>query len=194
MLSNIKEQKALLRRELRAKSRALEPLYRSAADAAIRAAVLGSEYYGKANTVFAYLGIDWEINTRPLLLQILADGKRLCLPLCVAEHEMALCHIRSLDELVDGKYSIPEPPSSAAVLCASEVDLALIPCVGADKAGHRLGQGGGYYDTFLSGYHGAALLLCREAAVVEKVPVEDHDFLLPLLVTETGIHVCRGKV
>ena len=193
-MSGIKEQKALLRKSLRAKSRALEPAYRSDADAAIRDAVRGSEFYAKADTIFAYLGVDWEIDTRPLLEQILADGKRLCLPLCVAEHEMALCHIRSLDELVDGKYNIPEPPRSAPVLTADEVSLALIPCVGADRTGRRLGQGGGYYDTFLTNYHGARLLLCREAAVVEEVPVETHDFPLPFLVTETGIHVCTDKV
>lgn len=192
-MSDIKERKALLRKELRAKSRALAPACRASADAAIRDAVLGSRQYAEAHTVFAYLGVDWEIDTRPLLQQILADGKRLCLPLCVAEHKMALCHIRSLDELVDGKYNIPEPPRSAPVLQADEVDLALIPCVGADKEGRRLGQGGGYYDTFLTDYHGDLLLLCREAAVVEEVPVEEHDFLLPFLVTETGIHACANK-
>ena len=193
-MSGIKERKALLRKELRAKSRALESVYRCAADAAIRAAVLGSEYYTEAHSIFAYLGVDWEIDTRPLLEQILADGKRLCLPLCTAEHEITLCHITDLNELVDGKYNIPEPPRSAPVLAANEVDLALIPCVGADRSGRRLGQGGGYYDTFLTDYHGATLLLCREAAVVEEVPVEPHDFLLPVLVTETGIHVCQDKV
>lgn len=193
-VSDIKQQKAALRKSLRAKSRTLAPAYRSAADAAIRSAVLESPLYAKADTIFAYLGVDWEINTRPLLERILADGKRLCLPLCVAEHEMALCHIRSLDELVDGKYNIPEPPRNAPVLTADEVDLALIPCVGADKTGRRLGQGGGYYDTFLTRYRGALLLLCREAAVVEEIPVEAHDFRLPLLVTETGVHNCGDKV
>lgn len=192
-MSDIKERKALLRKELRAKSRALGSACRNAADTAICDAILSSRYYAEAHTVFAYLGVDWEINTRPLLEQILADGKRLCLPLCVAEHQMALCHIHALDELVDGKYNIPEPPPSAPVLRAGEVDLALIPCVGADRTGRRLGQGGGYYDTFLTDYRGATLLLCREAAVVEEVPVENHDFLLPLLVTETGIHVCKAE-
>ena len=193
-MSDIKARKALLRKELRAKSRALDPAYRNTADAAIRSAVRSSDAYAKAHTVFAYLGVDWEIDTRPLLENILADGKRLCLPLCTGEREITLCHVTDLNELVAGKYNIPEPPRSAPILTAAEVDLALIPCVGADKAGRRLGQGGGYYDTFLADYHGAKLLLCREAAVVEEVPVESHDFLLPILVTETGIHRCVSGV
>ena len=193
-MSDIKERKALLRKELRTKSRALPMVERERTDAAIRAAVLESSSYRSAETIFAYLGVDWEINTRPLLEQILADGKRLCLPLCVAAHEMELRRIRSLDELVDGKYNIPEPPVHAPVLTAEEVDLALIPCVGADRVGHRLGQGGGYYDSFLACYEGETLLLCRETAVVEEVPVEPHDMPLPHLVTESGIHHCRNKV
>lgn len=193
-MDGMKERKALLRKELRAKSRALDLAYRSLSDAAIRSAVLQSPLYTKAETIFAYLGVDWEIDTRPLLEQILADGKRLCLPLCIGEHEMALCQISSLEELVDGKYNIPEPPQSAPQLRAEEADLALIPCVGADRKGRRLGQGGGYYDTFLARYQGATLLLCREAAVVEEVPVESYDLPLPCLVTERGIHDCRGGV
>ncbi len=193
-MSGIKEQKALLRKSLRAKSRALDPAYQRDADSAIRNAVLASKFYTESHTIFAYLGVDWEIDTRPLLRQILTDGKRLCLPRCTGEREITLCQITDLDDLVDGKYGIPEPPRSAPMLAADEVELALIPCVGADKCGRRLGQGGGYYDTFLTNYHGAKLLLCREASVVEEVPVEAHDLLLPFLVTETGIHVCTDKV
>lgn len=184
---SISEEKALLRREMRSKSRALPADERAAADEAIRRHILGSAEYANAKTVFAYLGVGWEIDTRPLLEQILRDGKRLCLPLCTGAHEMALCVVRSLDELSPGAYGIPEPSKKAITLTPDEIDLALVPCVAADRRGRRLGQGGGYYDAFLKTYRGAAFLLSREATVLEAVPVENHDFPLPFLVTETKI-------
>ncbi|MGM9663100.1 MAG: 5-formyltetrahydrofolate cyclo-ligase [Oscillospiraceae bacterium] len=188
---SIAEEKARLRKEMRAKNRALKPEYRAAADRAIRANVLSSPYYAAAETVFAYLGVGWEIETRPLLEQILADGKRLCLPLCTGPHEMSLRLVSSLSELAPGAYGIPEPPAEAPALRPEEAELALVPCVAADRQGRRLGQGGGYYDAFLSRFHGAALLLCREAAVLPEIPVEKHDFHLHFLVTETKIYSIR---
>lgn len=184
---SITEEKARLRRELRAKSRALPMEYRVPADEAIRRHVRESAQYAAAGTIFAYLGVGWEIDTRPLLEQILADGKRLCLPLCTGPHEMAICVVRSLDELEDGAYGIPEPSKKSLTIAPDQVDLALVPCVAADRSGRRLGQGGGYYDAFLKSYHGVSFLLCRESALLEAVPVENHDFQLPFLVTETKV-------
>lgn len=184
---SISEEKAQLRRCVRAKNRALPADYRAMADASIRRHILESAEYANAQTVFAYLGVGWEIDTRPLLEQILRDRKRLCLPLCTGPHEMAICVVRSLDELSPGAYGIPEPSKKAITLKPDEIDLALVPCVAADRKGRRLGQGGGYYDAFLATYRGTAFLLSREAAVLEAVPVENHDFPLPFLVTETKI-------
>lgn len=185
---SIGEEKALLRRQMRAKSRALDAGYRAAADDAICRLIRQSPQYAAAKTVFAYLGVGWEIDTRPLLEQILADGKRLCLPRCIGPHEMAICVVRSLDELAAGAYGIPEPSENSLTIPPQEVELALVPCVAADRAGRRLGQGGGYYDAFLKTYDGVSFLLCRESALLPAVPVENHDFQLPFLVTETKIH------
>ncbi len=184
---SITEEKALLRKEMRAKSRALPADYRLKADEAICRHVRDSAEYASANTVFAYLGVGWEIDTRPLLEQILQDGKRLCLPLCTGPHEMAICVVHDLSELVPGAYHIPEPSENAMTISPEEVDLTLVPCVAADRLGHRLGQGGGYYDTFLKRYSGPAFLLCRESALLPEIPVENHDFSLPFLVTETKV-------
>lgn len=184
---SIAEEKAQLRREMRAKSRALPTDCRAAADAAIRRHIRDSAEYAAAKTVFAYLGVGWEIDTRPLLEDILRDGKRLCLPLCTGPHEMAICVVHSLDELEPGAYGIPEPSKNSMMLPPEQVDLALVPCVAADRRGRRLGQGGGYYDAFLKQYRGTAFLLSREATVLAAVPVENHDFPLPFLVTETKV-------
>ena len=183
----IAEEKALLRREMRARSHALPDGQRAAADAAIRAAVLASDPYRAAESVFAYLGVGWEIETLPLLRRILADGKRLALPLCVSPHEMEPRLVSDLGCLVPGAYGIPEPPAEAPRLSADAIGLTLVPCVAADRRGYRLGQGGGYYDAFLRRCRGTAFLLCREAALLPAIPLEPHDVPLSFLVTENGL-------
>lgn len=184
---SIAEEKALLRKEMRAKSRALPIEYRIKADEAICRHILESREYASAHTIFAYLGVGWEIDTKPLLEQILRDGKRLCLPLCTGPHEMAVCLVHDLSALVPGAYGIPEPSKESLTISPEEIDLTLVPCVAADRLGRRLGQGGGYYDAFLKRYNGPAFLLCRESALLPEVPVENHDFRSPFLVTETKV-------
>ena len=68
-----------------------------------------------------------------------------------------------------------------------DIDLTIVPCVGAASDGRRLGRGGGYYDRFLSAYRGRTLLLCRGVLLRDDIPREPHDILIPHLVTEEGI-------
>ena len=118
--------------------------------------------------------------------QALADGKKLCIPLCKAPGEMDAKVIRSLTELQPGAYGIPEPPGNAETILPSEIDLAVIPCLTAAKNGKRLGKGGGYYDRFLSEYTGKAVLLCPERLLLRDIPTEPHDVQLPKVITENA--------
>jgi len=101
---------------------------------------------------------------------------------------MELRVVASLDELVPGAYGILEPAADTVCLTPDEVDFAVLPCLSCSRGGHRLGQGGGYYDRFLSTYRGSAALLCRERLLREDVPVEPHDMPVPWVVTENGLY------
>ena len=61
-----------------------------------------------------------------------------------------------------------------------------------DEEGNRLGRGGGYYDRFLSLYHGAMAMVCREQLMCASIPTEDHDIPVPWLVTEAGVFPGRA--
>ncbi|WP_287227991.1 5-formyltetrahydrofolate cyclo-ligase [Oscillibacter sp.] len=142
--------------------------------------------YRSAGAVFCFVSAGREIDTRPILEQTLADGKMLCVPLCVADGIMELRAIRNLEELFPGAYGILEPPADSPALSPDQIDLAVIPCVTCSREGRRLGRGGGYYDRFLAHYRGAAVLLCRSGCCARRSlrrPRLSH----PWVLTEAGL-------
>ena len=113
------------------------------------------------------------------------------MPLCVAKGVMEARQIRSLENLVPGKYGILEPGPDCPLVAPEALDLALVPCSTGSRSGRRLGYGGGYYDRFLPRTTCPKALLCRGRLVREDIPTEDHDQLMDFLVTEEGLTSCR---
>ena len=85
-----------------------------------------------------------------------------------------------------GAHRIPEPEQARVVL----PDLLLVPCVGFDDDGYRLGYGGGYYDRTLAAWPGVARPLTvgiGYEACRAPLPRELHDVPLDALVTDAGL-------
>lgn len=181
------QEKRQLRAAIRALAAQLSPRYRASADGAIARRVLYLPEYREAETVFCFVGSGREIDTRPFLERTLADGKRLCVPLCTGAGEMELRQVTDLKELSPGAYGILEPPAGSPSLSPDQADLAVIPCLTCSREGRRLGRGGGYYDRFLSRYRGAAVLVCREKLLRQEIPFGLHDYPVPWVVTEAGL-------
>ncbi len=181
------EEKQQLRRTLRALERSFPENYRTMSSQAITRHLLAMPEYQAAGTVFCFVGTSREVDTTAILRDALAAGKRLCVPLCVGEGLMELRQITALEELVPGAYGILEPPPESPPVEADGVDLAVIPCLGCSHSGHRLGQGGGFYDRFLSHYRGGTVMVCREKLIREDIPLEPHDYPVPWVLTERGL-------
>ena len=128
------------------------------------------------------------MDTRPILENVLAAGKRLCVPLCAGDGIMELRAVTVLDQLVPGAYGILEPLADAPKVDVDEVDFAILPCVTCNHLGQRLGRGGGYYDRFLAHYRGGTVLLCREKLIREEIPLEPRDMPVPWVLTERGLY------
>ena len=182
------EEKQQLRAVMRARERQLSDRYRRESDQAIAAHLPAMPEYQAAGTIFCFVGTPHEIDTRPILENALAAGKRLCVPLCTGPGMMELRQITTLSQLSPGAYGIPEPPEDAPTVSVDETDFAILPCLTCNHLGHRLGQGQGYYDRFLAHYRSGAVLLCREKLIREEIPLEPHDYPIPWVLTERGLY------
>ena len=182
------EEKQQLRAVMRARERQLSDRYRRESDQAIAAHLTAMPEYQAAGTIFCFVGTPYEIDTRPILENALAAGKRLCVPLCTGPGMMELRQITTLSQLSPGAYGIPEPPEDAPTVSVDETDFAILPCLTCNHLGHRLGQGQGYYDRFLAHYRSGAVLLCREKLIREEIPLEPHDYPIPWVLTERGLY------
>lgn len=181
------EEKQQLRKTIRALERELPTAYKAESSAAIARHLLAMPEYQEAGTVFCFVGTAREIDTTAILQDALDAGKRLCVPLCVGDGIMELRQITAFGQLLPGAYGILEPAGDCPRVEPDVVDFAVLPCLSCSHSGHRLGQGGGFYDRFLARYRGGAVLVCRERLIREDIPVEPHDCPVPWVLTERGL-------
>lgn len=140
--------------------------------------------YQEAHTVFCFVGAKGEPDTFPILKQIVADHKQLCVPKVTSMSDMAIIAIADYSSLMPGAFGIQEPIAGKVVF-SRDIDLAIVPCQAATEQCFRLGHGGGYYDRFMNHYNGKSVLLCPDALVMEDLPVEAHDCPTTLMITES---------
>lgn len=70
-----------------------------------------------------------------------------------------------------------------------EIDIFIIPLVGFDERGYRIGNGGGYYDRLLTHYPSAQKIgLAFELQKVPTIPSEPHDVPMDVIITEQQIY------
>ena len=136
-----------------------------------------------ANTVALYSALGPEADASSVLPLLLQRDVVVVFPRVVGEL-LEFAPASSLADLHPGYMGVMEPKSTA--IDASVLDVIVVPGVGFDREGGRLGQGGGHYDRTLARLGSKAFRVgfCFSCQVVDKVPREDHDELLDALVTE----------
>lgn len=136
-----------------------------------------------------------EIDPRPLLAALRGRGLLVLLPAVVARTQPLVFRRWDVDAMPPpGTYGIPAPPADCPML---RPDIMIVPLVGFDTAGHRLGMGGGFYDATLKALRGDGLplLAAGYAFAVQQAARLPHgamDEKLDLVVTETGAIDCHG--
>jgi len=136
--------------------------------------------------VASYLPIGSECDPRSLNAEIEAMGAQLGLPAVVDGGGLVFRRYAPGDRLVAGAHRTREPLPDAPLLLP---DLIVVPVVGFDRLGMRLGYGRGYYDSAISALRDAGgqprlLGIAFSVQEVETIPAEPHDVRLDYVVTE----------
>ena len=129
----------------------------------------------KAETIMLYYSLDDEVNTHNVIDELVRMGKRVVLPVVTSPTDMEVRLYTGPKDLRKGSFGILEP-SGRSFDSFDEIDVAVIPGMGFDEAGNRLGRGKGYYDRFLCRIPNAYKIgICFPFQKVEKVPVDGND-------------------
>lgn len=146
--------------------------------------------YRRAAVIMIYLSTPQEIDTTPLARAAWGDMKSVLAPRVSWEQRRMLpTEIKSLTTDVQaGALGIREPVDGMPVP-VSDIDLVIVPGLGFDMAGNRLGRGRGFYDRFLShrDFRGVACGFAFEEQAVPEVPIDETDFLMDMLVTDQKV-------
>lgn len=172
--------KKQLRAMIRTQKQAMTPQQIRDKSARLCEMFLQTEQYKQAKTVYGYLPYNQEVRTVALLQQALNDGKQVAVPKVYGD-EMRFIYISDFDGLEKSDMGIPEPVADEPIANDPKA-LVLMPGVAFDKAGHRIGYGGGYYDKFLAAEPDhPTVALCYDFQVLPKIETEEFDIPVDLV-------------
>lgn len=137
-----------MRKVLRAKRKALTPAQQKSAAQQLVKHLRSHPVFLHNQHIAFYRANDGEMDLHPLMQAATAMGKQCYLPVLhpMKEGQMWFSAYREGDVLVKNRFGMEEPPVDKKHFPAWALDLVLMPLVGFDRNGNRLGMGGGFYD------------------------------------------------
>ncbi len=186
--SPVEDSKAALRGEALSRREAMPVDARAAAAEAIAARPFPLPI-AAGLIVSGFMPLKTEINPLPLLRTLAGQGARLALPVVAGLGRPLIMREWNWGEpLFPGVWGIREPAPEAAEV---EPDILLVPLLAFDRAGYRLGYGGGYYDRTIAQLRARksviAAGLAFAAQEVSAVPATPRDARLDLVLTEREV-------
>jgi len=183
----IEEAKAALRLKAHAIRAAILHSTRADAARAVAAHFFDSVTLRPGEIVAGYWRIKDEMDCQPILVRLMDSLQPVCLPVVLGDEEPL--------ELRLWEQGAPLYEAGFGTLAPSELaprvepDVVLMPLLGFDRRGTRLGYGGGYYDRTLEHLSRRPRLvgIAYAAQELDDIPREGHDVPLDSVVTETGV-------
>ena len=185
-------EKSVLRKTMRDHRSALSCEEASARSLAAQHRVLASVEWLAASSVGLYIAVRQEVETSLLVEEAWRMGKKVYLPRISPSMPGRMHFFRyfSGQILEKNRFGIPEPGPDASLLPPADngvPEVIIVPGVAFDRKGHRLGNGGGYYDRLFSEKDMRRTIRIGFAysfQLVADVPVEDWDTPMHAIATE----------
>ncbi len=198
--SPIRQRKALLRQEQKARAEAADARQLRLESLAISAKLMEHSLFQRAKAVLGFIK-SFPEEPDPSLILAFAHNYRIAtfLPKLSGSPKKTI-HITwgswtgNKKHLRPGKFGIPEPVGPTVDTASLPMPaLCLVPGVAFTREGARLGRGGGYYDRFLAEFPGDTVGMAFSFSIVESLPTESHDIPVGWLATPEGIIPCRRQ-
>ncbi len=148
-----------------------------------------AEQIRDGETVMAYSSKEKEVNTGPLITTLLERGNPVVVPIIVKEDvSLRLSYLRDVGVLVPSTFGVPEPIGSEIPATGRDVDTIILPMLGFDRRGGRIGYGAGYYDRFMEkNPHLRKIGVAFACQECDDLPVDENDVHMDCIITEDGI-------
>lgn len=178
-------EKHQLRKKLLAARKAMAREEKAWRDKAIAKRLLAWLEANPADCVGVYWPTQGEPDLTGVYRVLAARGIKLALPVVIGRDAPLEFHAwRPGDELVADKHGVMAPVQRGAVVLP---ELLVVPCVGFDAHGYRLGYGGGYYDRTLAVSQPPRTVGIAYAMCEAVFSVAEHDVRLGVVLTEDCI-------
>jgi 5-formyltetrahydrofolate cyclo-ligase len=191
LLLTPREQKKQLRAEALARRDALDPVWRIEASLRMAETARSAIAIEPGQVVSGFWPMRSEVDVRPMMSALAEKGGRLCLPAILDKTTIEFRELVRGAPLIDMGFGTSGPGPEAEILQPS---LMLVPLAAFDRRGHRIGYGAGYYDRAMARLIAAGraprlIAIAYDCQEVARVPDEDHDVILPELLTESGLRL-----
>lgn len=183
--------KAELRAMLRRTRATLASPYRADATTRVNSRLIGHRRVQAGPVIGAYAATASELNIDVTLEALIRMHGRVLLPRVLADTvEFAPCV--AVDELAVGFAGVREPIHEAHPI--DRLDVLLVPGVGFDRCGRRIGNGAGHYDRILAQLPPTCVTIgvAFEQQLVGAIPTEPHDLPVMYVATEAALYVANG--
>ncbi len=184
--TQIEATKAALRVKALATRSALRDAARTAASRSAAQHFFQAVALAPTDIVAGYWPIRGEMDVQPILVRLMDTFQPVCLPVVLGDTEpLSLRLWEQGAPLYEAGFGTLAPSELAP---AVEPDVIIMPLLGFDKHGTRLGYGGGYYDRTLDrlGKRPRLVGIAFAAQEIDEIPRELHDVPLDMIVTEHG--------
>jgi len=189
------------RKNLRAKRMALSPSCQAKTASNVAKILSKQTIFQKSQRIAAYFARDGEVNLQSVINQEMNHYKQWFMPvLKINEKSLGFSRYDKNSSLCLNQYGILEPINSAnQILKAEDMHLILLPLVGFDRLGNRLGMGGGFYDRALANCpaksdDGPVLLgIAHSCQECKHIDAEPWDISLHMVITGSEVICVKQK-
>ncbi|MEE9445228.1 MAG: 5-formyltetrahydrofolate cyclo-ligase [Cocleimonas sp.] len=192
-MSNCYPNKDTLRKQIRSKRADLSQLNLQQKSAKIISQVSQSLPFKNAQKIAFYYAVQGEADPGKLTLENTNEDKVFYLPVLsqIKEQGLLFAPTHPASKYKNNKFSIPEPIcNSTDLVTGNALDLVIMPLLGFDKQGNRLGMGGGFYDrtfSFKQSKESKPILMgfAFDFQEVDKLKAEEWDIPMDFIATES---------